>query len=79
MPVVRVGRGNAEGMIPRTRDGLSIGGSNLTANKARILLTACMLKLGALPPAADPKNPTPAELTAIREKVAAYQEIFDTH
>lgn len=79
MPVVRVGRGNAEGVIPRNRDGLTIGGSNLTANKARILLMACMLKLGALPAAADPKNPTPQDIAAIKESVAAYQAIFDTH
>ena len=79
MPVVRVGRGNAEGIIPRSRDGLAIGGSNLTANKARLLLMACLLKLGALPPAADCKYPTPAETAAVREKIAAYQAIFDTH
>jgi hypothetical protein len=79
MPVVRIGRGNAEGIIPRTRDGLAIGGSNLTANKARLLLMACLLKLGALPPAADCKNPTAKEAAAVREKIAEYQEIFDTH
>ncbi len=79
MPVVRVGRGNAEGIIPRSRDGLNIGGSNLTATKARILLMACLLKLGALPPAADCKQPTLREIAAIREKIAEYQTIFDTH
>lgn len=79
MPVVRVGRGNAEGMIPRSRDGLTIGGSNLTANKARLLLMACLLKLGALPPAADCKSPALAEIAAVKEKIAAYQSIFDTH
>ena len=79
MPVVRVGRGNAEGMIPRTRDGLTIGGSNLTANKARILLMACMMKLGSLPPAADAKNPTPQEIAAVKAKVVEYQAIFDSH
>jgi hypothetical protein len=79
MPVVRVGRGNAEGVIPRTRDGVTIGGGNLTANKARILLMACMMKLGAPPPAKDPKIPTPQEIAAVKERVAAYQAIFDTH
>ncbi len=79
MPVVRVGRGNAEGIIPRTRDGLTIGGSNLTANKARILLMACLMKLGSLPPATDAKNPTPQEIAAVKAKVAEYQAIFDTH
>ena len=79
MPVVRVGRGNAEGMIPRSRDGLTIGGGNLTANKARLMLMACLLKLGALPPAADSKNPTAAAVAAVKEKIAEYQAIFDTH
>ena len=79
MPVVRVGRGNAEGLIPRNRDGLTIGGSNLTATKARLLLMAVMMKLGALPPAADPRRPTREEIAAVRAKVAEYQRIFDTH
>jgi L-asparaginase len=79
MPVVRVGRGNAEGIIPADRTGLTIGGGNLTANKARILLMACMLKLGCVPPAGDASNPTPAEIVAVKAKVAEYQAIFDTH
>jgi L-asparaginase len=77
MPVVRVGRGNNEGFTP-PRDRL-IGGRNLTATKARLLLMACLMKFGALPPAADPERPSEAELTAIRSKVAAYQAVFDTH
>lgn len=77
MPVVCVGRGNAEGFA-RPRDRV-IGGRNLTATKARLLLMACLMKLGALPPAADPERPTEAELTAIREKIARYQAVFDTH
>jgi len=40
---------------------------------------ACMMKLGSLPPAADPDHPTDAELDAIREKLRGYQEIFNTH
>ena len=32
-----------------------------------------------LPPAVDPDRPTTAEVAAIREKVALYQTIFDTH
>jgi hypothetical protein len=79
MPVVRVGRGNAEGMVPRNPPYLYVAGSNLTANKARLLLMASLLKLGALPPAADPANPTPAELAAIKAKLDEYQEVFDTH
>jgi L-asparaginase len=78
IPVARVGRGNTGGDAPR-RDPVCIAGSNLTATKARLLLMACMLNFGALPPAADPEHPTDAEVTATREKVAAYQQVFDTH
>ena len=44
-----------------------------------MLLTAAIMKYGALPHAADPDNPTPAEITAIKEKVKLYQAIFNTH
>jgi L-asparaginase len=53
--------------------------SNLTATKARILLMAALMKLGSLPPAVDPDNPTPQERAAVREKVRQYQTIFDSH
>jgi L-asparaginase len=54
MPVARVGRGNSAGFTaPRDR---FIGGRNLTATKARLLLMACLMKFGSLPPAADPDN-----------------------
>jgi hypothetical protein len=79
MPVVKVGRGNAEGMVPRNPPYLYIAGSNLTANKARLLLMAALMKLGALPPANDPDNPTAEELAAIKAKLDEYQEIFDRH
>ena len=78
LPVVRVGRGNPEGFVP-THDPAFIGGSNLTATKARLLLMAALMKLGSLPPAGDPDHPTPEESAHIRDKVAAYQAIFDTH
>ena len=75
--VARVGRGNPEGFAdPHT---YFIAGSNLTATKARLLLMACLLKLGSLPPAKDPDNPTEDELAATRKAVAAWQAIFDTH
>jgi hypothetical protein len=77
LPVARVGRGNPEGFADP--DDFLIAGSNLTATKARMLLMACLLKFGSLPPAKDPDAPTPAELTAIKKAVAAYQAIFDTH
>lgn len=77
LPVVRVGRGNTEGFAPI--GGPTIAGSNLTATKARLLLIAALMKLGSLPPAADPDHPTAAEVQATAEKVTAYQAIFDTH
>jgi L-asparaginase len=77
MPVARVGRGNNEGFA-QPRGGF-IGGGNLTSTKARLLLMACLLKLGALPPAADPANPTEAERELIQKKLGQYQAIFDTH
>jgi L-asparaginase len=77
MPVARVGRGNHGGFTaPRDR---FIGGRNLTATKARLLLMACLMKFGSLPPASDPDHPTERELGAIREKLGAYQAVFDTH
>ncbi len=79
MPVVKVGRGNAEGISSRAADGLFIGGSNLTATKARILLMAAMLKCGSLPAAADPEAPTEAEIAATKSRVKDYQAVFDTH
>jgi hypothetical protein len=79
MPVVKVGRGNAGGFVDPTRDPLAIAGSNLTATKARLLLMACLMKLGCLPPAADPANPTAAEIEATKARLKQYQEIFDTH
>lgn len=77
MPVVCVGRGNNEGFTPPR--GLFIGGGNLTATKARLLLMACLLRFGALPTPADPERPTDEEIRAIRQKVAEYQAVFDTH
>lgn len=78
LPVVRVGRGNTEGFVP-LHDPYFIGGSNLTATKARLLLMACLMKFGSLPPAANPDQPTAEEAAAVREKVAKYQAIFNTH
>ena len=78
MPVVRVGRGNTGGMAYKM-DPFGIAGNNLSATKARILLMAAMLKLGALPPAADPYRPTPEEKARTRCALDAYQELFDTH
>ncbi len=79
MPVVKVGRGNASGFVDPKRDPLAIAGSNLTATKARLLLMACLMKFGCLPPAADATKPTAAEVKSTQAKLAQYQEIFDTH
>jgi len=77
LPVVRVGRGNGQGTA--NPGGEFIAGSNLTSTKARLLLMAALLKLGSLPPAADPASPTAEERRATEAAVARYQEIFDTH
>ncbi len=77
IPVAKVGRGAPEGFADPHE--FQIAASNLTGSKARLLLMAALLKLGSLPAAKDPDNPTAAELDAIREGVAAYQKIFDTH
>ena len=79
MPVVLTGRGNAEGLVPPRPGSLFITGSNLTSTKARLLLMASLLRLGALPPAADPARPTAGEVDAVRASIARYQAIFDTH
>jgi hypothetical protein len=37
------------------------------------------MKFGSLPIAADPDQPTKAEIAGVKEKLAAYQAVFDTH
>jgi L-asparaginase len=78
LPVVRVGRGNTEGFVQLDNPAF-IGGSNLTATKARLLLMVCLMKFGSLPPATNPDHPTVEEASAIHQKVAAYQAVFNTH
>jgi len=77
LPVARVGRGAPEGFADAHE--YQIAASNLTGTKARFLLMACLLKFGSLPAASDPEAPTAGELSAIRDTLAAYQEVFDTH
>lgn len=77
IPVVRVGRGAPEGFADASP--FAVAGSNLTAIKARLLLMASLMKLGALPVAKDPANPSPSEKAATQAAVAAYQELFRTH
>jgi L-asparaginase len=78
MPVVLTGRGNAEGFVPPPPAPF-IGGRNLTSTKARLLLMACLMKLGTLPAARDPDRPTPGEVEAVQRKIREYQDVFDTH
>jgi L-asparaginase len=78
MPVARVGRGNTGGDTPKL-DPVTIAGSNLSATKARLLLMACLLKFGALPAAGDPQHPTDTEVAATKQRIAEYQDVFDTH
>ncbi|MGH9099144.1 MAG: asparaginase domain-containing protein, partial [Acidimicrobiales bacterium] len=77
-PVVRCGRGNTGGFVPDQGPFL-VRGSNLTASKARMLLMACLLRFGALPPARDPQRPAEAERQTTAAVVARYQQVFDTH
>ena len=79
MPVVRVGRADPGGLVPRLWSDHTILGNNLDANKARMLLSAAMLRLGSLPKARDPRNPTPAEREVVTRRIAEYQRLFDEH
>jgi L-asparaginase/Glu-tRNA(Gln) amidotransferase subunit D len=79
MPVVRTARGALADLVRPAPGGVVITANNLNATKARLLLMACLLRFGALPPAADPANPTEAERNAVQEKGRQYQEVFETH
>ena len=61
IPVVRVGRSDPGGRVITDPNDPTIEGSNLDSNKARLLLISSMLKLGRLPRARDPRNPTNEE------------------
>lgn len=79
LPVVKTARGDASGLVKVNPRNLFIEGNNLTTTKARLLLTAALMKFGPLPRVADVARPTAEELSAIREKVGLYQEVFQTH
>jgi hypothetical protein len=57
----------------------AVSGSNLTAAKARLPLMACLMKYGSPPAAADPANPTPADVDAMKARLAMYSQVFNTH
>jgi L-asparaginase len=40
---------------------------------------AALMKLGSLPSASDPAQPTTAEIAATNKAVASYQQIFNIH
>jgi L-asparaginase len=79
VPVVRVGRGVPEGIARSDDADVFLSGSNLSATKARLVLMACLLRFGALPPAQDPDRPTSSEFEAARHRLDQFQEIFFTH
>jgi hypothetical protein len=79
LPVVKAARSDAGGRVPSNFNDVFIEASNLDANKARLLLIAAMLKLGRLPRAKNPRNPTREERAATIKKVNEFQEIFETH
>ena len=69
----------AQTFDPRVLQQMRVQGLKGDATKARLLLMACLMKFGSLPPATDPDYPTSAEAAAIGEKIALYQAVFDTH
>jgi hypothetical protein len=77
--VVKVSRGTPGTFMGAVEGNLFVEGSNLNANKARVLLMACLLRFGCPPPAADPAHPTVAEKAAVQSHLARIQEVFDTH
>lgn len=77
-PVVKAGRGGG-GITEGIYGPFAIAAGTLTATKARLLLMACLLRFGALPPAADPTAPTSEEVSATRRVLDAYQAVFDSH
>jgi L-asparaginase len=53
LPVVHTARGNASGLVRVNPNNPFIEGNNLTATKARLLLTAAIMKFGMLIACAD--------------------------
>jgi hypothetical protein len=78
-PVVKVGRGNADGVTEAISAPGAIAGGTLSATKARLLLMACLLRFGMLPAAVEPAQPTPAEVGATEAALDRYREVFARH
>ncbi len=77
--VVKVSRGTPGASMGEVEENLTVEGGNLNANKARVLLMACLLRFGNPPPARDPAHPTDAEKAAVRSHLAQIQAVFNTH
>lgn len=75
IPVVKVAQ--LGGYADAFADNFLIEAGAHTEESAKELLAECILRFGALPPAANPANPTEAELTAIRTKLTQYQNAFN--
>ena len=73
VPVVKLARGGAPTADPA---GLFLTGTNLTESEASAVLARCLDRFGSPPRAADPDNPTAAELAAIRAYLRPYREAF---
>jgi len=76
---VKVYRGTPRMFVGGSAGSLYLAGGNLNANKARVLLMACLMRFGCPPPAADPAHPTSAEIDAVRAHLVRMQEVFDSH
>jgi tRNA-dihydrouridine synthase len=74
--VARVARGG--GAVALTPDALYVDAGSLPEAEARELLLTCLQRYGAPPAAANPADPTEAELTSIRRHLSRYQEVFAT-
>lgn len=74
VPVVRLAR---DGRVEANQADLFVAAGGLKPADAERILANCLLRFGALPPAANPARPTSAETAAIRAHLARYQEVFD--
>ena len=79
LPVAKVGRGNAGGVTEDRYAPFAIAGGNLSATKARLLLMACLLRFGALPPARDPDRPTEDEIRSTQIALDRFRAVFASH
>ena len=68
----------AGGSVARTAEALFVDAGTLPEKAACELLQTCIERYGPLPAAANPSQPTVAELHAIRRQLQRYQEAFTT-